>query len=216
MTCSGLCREGYFCPAGSTTDTQHPCGDSSLYCPVGSARPVSVSSGYHSVGGGGPSTRAAQEICSEGYFCSKKFGVKFPCPPGTYGSRSGLEGEVGVTHCSGLCEPGHFCPYNSTSSRQVPCPPGTYGRDYGLKDEACTAPCPVGHYCPEGAVEPVKCPPGVFGGYEGLKDASCVLDCEGGLCSDSAISAGLCAEGFYCPEGAVTPVASECGGSGAF
>ena len=167
VTCSGLCREGYFCPAGATSETERECGDSSVYCPEGSEVPQEVSKGYYSIGGSGPSTRAAQQICDMGYYCSEKSGIRIPCPAGTYGATLGLSNPVGpvfdevnAASCSGLCSPGHYCPPNSTSPEEVPCPAGTYGREYGLTDGNCTAVCPVGHFCPEGSVEPTKCPPG--------------------------------------------------------
>lgn len=42
-TCSGPCTAGYICTSASPSSTQHPCGlNSSVYCPEGSFRPVSV------------------------------------------------------------------------------------------------------------------------------------------------------------------------------
>lgn len=43
--CSGLCAAGYYCPLGSTSSMQQACGDASVYCPEGSATPITVSEG---------------------------------------------------------------------------------------------------------------------------------------------------------------------------
>ena len=32
-SCTGVCRAGYYCPAGSTSPTQQPCGSVTAYCP---------------------------------------------------------------------------------------------------------------------------------------------------------------------------------------
>ena len=57
----------------------------------------------------------------------------------------------------GFCEPGYYCPFNSTSPTQVACPPGRYGSTRGLLNADCTALCPVGHYCPAGSNVPTIC-----------------------------------------------------------
>ena len=37
------------------------------------------------------------------------------------------------------------------------CNPGTYGSSYTLTDADCTAPCTVGHFCPQGSAAPTNC-----------------------------------------------------------
>lgn len=193
------------------------CGSSAVYCPLGSADPVPVSSGYYTIGSDRNATRSAQQQCEPGYYCVD--GLRHACPPGSFGDTSGLSSPVGpifdhinAFFCSGLCDAGYFCPFNSTSRTEEPCPAGRYGSVQGLTDGNCTAICPLGHYCPAGSVLPVKCPAGVFGGYEGLKDAHCHPDCSEGLCSNQDISASGCEAGFYCEEGSVTLKPKECGG----
>lgn len=44
----------------------------------------------------------------------------------------------------------------------MPCPAGRYGASYGLTDAACTAVCPLGHYCVAGSAAPVPCPAGTL------------------------------------------------------
>ena len=74
--CSGLCAPGYYCEPGSTTPTQHECGEGAVaransgsgilvdvvYCPRGSSGPVSVSPGYYATGGL-EGTRTGQTKC---------------------------------------------------------------------------------------------------------------------------------------------------------
>jgi len=69
--CSGSCNPGYYCPPGSTSATQNPCGDANVYCPVastvGASAPIAVSSGYYSVPLDAPyNARSAQCPCSGG------------------------------------------------------------------------------------------------------------------------------------------------------
>ena len=49
--CSGSCSAGYYCPAGSSSPNQYPCGNSTVYCPVGSKLPRLVERGYYSASG---------------------------------------------------------------------------------------------------------------------------------------------------------------------
>ena len=46
--CSGICLSGYYCPSGSTSPHQLPCGNSTVYCPDGSSIPTLVDEGYYS------------------------------------------------------------------------------------------------------------------------------------------------------------------------
>ena len=45
-----LCREGFFCPPGSTSSEQNECGSPGVFCPQGSSLPIPVSGGYYSIG----------------------------------------------------------------------------------------------------------------------------------------------------------------------
>lgn len=60
-----------------------------MFCPAGSASPTLVSKGYYSAGGT-TMTASFQMICEEGFFCVD--GVKYPCPSGSFGARTGLTG----------------------------------------------------------------------------------------------------------------------------
>ena len=137
-------------------------------------------------------------------------------------------------YCSGLCAPGYFCPENSTSAMQQPCPgiiiiipssslppllpissssspslsslAGTFGAVQGLTSNLCSGPCPLGHYCPEATIDPIKCRAGIFGNTTGLIDEHCNSECWVGGCTDN-----FCKEGYFCPSGSVTSDQYECG-----
>lgn len=47
--CSGVCAQGYYCPAGSTSPFQKICGGSDRYCPSGSGAPILVWEGHYTV-----------------------------------------------------------------------------------------------------------------------------------------------------------------------
>jgi protocatechuate 3,4-dioxygenase beta subunit len=203
-----------------------------VYCPVGSGEPRPVLLGYYSTEGE-QSLRQNQTMCEPGFYCYN--GLRLSCPRGTYGNESMmfnadlenrsengsyvtsavLDGVAPLTiddtqvtgyACTGLCDPGHYCPFNSSNPTQVECPAGRYGISYGLRDDACTDACPMGHYCPAGSVKPTRCPAGVYGNTTGLTAAHCNAHC-----SESPCKPNSCQEGYYCPLGSVTAAMRECG-----
>lgn len=44
--CSGKCHSGYYCEEGSTSPTQYPCGNATVFCVEGSSVPLPVYSTY--------------------------------------------------------------------------------------------------------------------------------------------------------------------------
>jgi hypothetical protein len=164
--CSGLCREGHFCPAGSTSDTQFPCGGTHLYCPEGSPRPISAAAGRYTISRaditanttaayevstavGDVSQRIAQLLCPRGSYC--KGGVAELCPIGRYGNITGLQ----TADCNAPCGDGTYCPAGSV----------------------LPTPCPQGFYCPDGK-KPSICPAGTYGSEEGSEIfAALVIHC---------------------------------------
>ena len=117
--CSGPCRAGHWCPARSTRDDVHVCGDTNVYCPEGSSWPIPVDVGYFTVGNAttGPDRRSTETRCPEGHYCTQVDGIKRRCPSGRYGSALGLL----TPACSGGCAAGYYCPINSTRPDQVEC-----------------------------------------------------------------------------------------------
>jgi hypothetical protein len=96
--CKGDCLRGYYCLEGSSSPIQHACGNSSVYCVRGSAWPTIATPGFYTVPTGddagavtlfeGNTTHSIELPCEPGYYCVK--GIKFPCPPGTFGWRYGM------------------------------------------------------------------------------------------------------------------------------
>ena len=103
-----------------------PCSDTYIYCPESPAKPVDVDLGYYSITehvgtnatAGAGSLRTAQVLCEPGHYCES--GVRYHCPPGTFGKDSGLFN----SQCSGLCPRSFFCPENSVVP--LKCSPGFY------------------------------------------------------------------------------------------
>ena len=97
--CLGPCKKGHYCTSGSSSATQHVCGNSTVYCPRGSPFPTPVHDGFYvaftGVDGGeqelwdSENTTASVELpCEPGYYCIR--GIKYPCPPGYFGWRYGM------------------------------------------------------------------------------------------------------------------------------
>jgi hypothetical protein len=112
--CSGPCRAGYYCGAGSTVANTSECGSVLVFCPEGSGAPTPVPDGEYGVGNSS-STAFASVACPAGYYCSG--GMKTVCPAGTFGCSIRLR----LSTCSGGCSAGHYCPAASTSNTAVQC-----------------------------------------------------------------------------------------------
>ena len=66
--CTGVCKAGYYCPAGSTSPTQLVCGAVDRICPEGAVAPLPV---------------------TRGYYTSDVADAAEACPPGLWRTRSG-------------------------------------------------------------------------------------------------------------------------------
>jgi hypothetical protein len=227
-SCSGACPVGYACPEGTASATTWPC-EHDQFCPAGSAKPRAPRKGAHVV-----EMAATEEVaCPMGSFCSpdEAPGGARLCPAGAFGNATGLSSAA----CSGPCAAGYYCPRGSTSATQAPCggasvfcPPGsalptqvdpghyTVGfqtattgsltvdalaaaRDNNRLTLVAQRRCEPGHYCVDG--ERRACPAGAFGNQAGLTTSEC---------------SGLCAAGYYCPEGSIVAHAVACATSAAF
>ena len=140
-SCVGQCDAGFYCESASSSSTQHSCGNSSVYCAVGSSAPTAVLPGYYSVNGS-VSTRSARIQCPPGSYCVG--GVIRPCPAGRYSLGSGST----TASCDGLCSAGSYCPLGSAF--MTSCPSGTYGFS-GSVSAVCTGVCSPGYYCTTGS-----------------------------------------------------------------
>lgn len=154
-----ICTEGYYCEEGSSSATQHECGNINLYCPTGSAQPTTVSEGYYS----GPltvseTTRYVQILCQGGYYCLN--GTRNVCEEGYYceeGSISATQNECGSVsvYCpAGSSQPitvsegyysGPLSASETTRSVQILCEAGYYCIN-GVRNA-----CQEGYYCEEGS-----------------------------------------------------------------
>ena len=158
--CLGLCDAGYYCAAGSSDPRQHRCGSAAVICPRGSHAPLPVLNGFYSMTTGDDShaaalwdptnsTQSAQIPCEPGYYCEK--GIKYPCPPGTYGGRYGLN----TSECSGKCAPGYYCP----SYLYPPPPDAPLDTIFPRKPHTSAAELPCGEtllFCPKGSFYPQR------------------------------------------------------------
>lgn len=171
-------------------------------------------------------------ICPAGYFCpiGTKRNDEFPCPAGT---NSSLTNQTSIEACKPcpetlycvrgsevgqICPAGYFCPQGTGAPRRFACPIGTYSSSLGLKNGTECIECPVGHYCPDGSqnqptVAPTPCPPGT---YNTKTRIGYLLNCEpcpsGYACprSGQKIYNDTCQEGYYCPNGTISPSQYPC------
>ena len=221
-TCSGLCSAGYWCGSASTKPTQHKCGGTNAYCPMGSSVPSYVTKGHFTNEHKHPMTRDLQSMCPPGYYCVG--GIRIECPAGRFGASSGLH----HSECDGLCSEGYYCPSASTSQTQERCgnstvhcpegsalplitPPGYYSTISKYKWEidhiklnhdnstlAAAKVCEMGYWCLHG--KKFQCPEGTYGEVIG---SSTEDDCK------------PCKPGYYCPSypgpPSTIPTTFECG-----
>lgn len=215
-TCSGRCLAGYFCPPGSVSNRQYPCGAAHLICPEGSPEPTVVPAGYYTQEDLDDIHRYQQYICEPGYYCPGD-GRRYPCPAGTYTSQQGTID----SQCMGPCERGHYCLAGSNSSTQyecggahVYCPRGSpqprpvhdgfycahtgdNADEQALWDtfnRTCSIelPCEPGFYCQQGVKWP--CPPGTYGWRYGLHDPACSGYVSVSVCASVwAVASVVCA-----------------------
>ena len=214
------CEAGHYCPPASTSATQNECGNGGtepqLFCPEGSALPLSASAGHYTIGSlsnagsyqvVGDVNRRSAEVSSEPGTYSVG-GVRRPCPAGRFGETAGLT----TAACSGPCAPGHYCEEESVSGLQNRCGhPGLYcpsnssapmqvttgymSHDGGPDTRANQTVCPKGSYCPLGTGVAHLCPAGRYGSDVLLVEKKCT---------------GACAPGYYCPEGSTTSTQVVC------
>lgn len=229
-SCSGYCYSGYYCNEHSPSPTQYPCGNSTVYCPTGSAAPSLAHSGFYTIATGTDanainfwdktnSTQSAEIPCEPGYYCDS--GVKYPCPPGTFGWRYGLN----TSTCSGLCAAGYYCP-----SYLIPQPDAPSHATWPMKPHTAAAELECGDvrfFCPMGSYYPNSVGSGNYtvGGGKSNTTRTGQNVCESGTFCSNGISlqcpkgkygnatglsspecSGWCIPGHYCPEGTGVPI----------
>jgi hypothetical protein len=218
-TCSDRCPAGFFCPLGTTNAFSFPCGNSTVYCPIGSSVPAFAPNGFYTVDSDGREisdtvkTRSGIIQCPIGYYCVD--GIKTICPAGRFGNSLGLSD----ANCTGICPEGFYCPAGSANPFELSCgdtpnyycPEGS-GRPnktslgyYAIQSNSsklygssyvAQVPCPLGSYCIEGVR--YLCPAGRYGLKVREYNSSCTGPCRGG---------------YYCPEGSIISTQIQCDGT---
>ena len=173
------CPPGSYCSLFNMSTPSGACA-AGFYCSSGSsvANPSSMNVSVYTgrVGGGG--------VCSPGTYCPRGTAVAYTCPAGTYNN---LPQQSQCRTCPG----GYWCAGGVVNYMS-----GSYD-------------CPRGFFCPNGTQVSTQypCPAGSFNGKTRRRSVSdCQLSPPGYYASGTgnANSTGLCAVGFYCPQGAVS------------
>ncbi|CAB1097353.1 unnamed protein product [Ectocarpus sp. CCAP 1310/34] len=199
--CQGECAGGWYCPEGSVSANQVPCGAANLYCPAGSIAPTFVEQGFYTTGNHDASYGLHTPGAASA-FPSSDFGTT-----GVGGRDEGAgakrpDDDRGAAFRSGVavCPAGWYCTGDGAGSK---CPPGVYGGEVGGRENAREG-------CSNDVHRRLVTGAGVWWGrQEGGVEQGLV-----GL-SDPACS-GVCAAGFVCPEGSTSPFQSRCGGLGLY
>lgn len=118
MLAMGCCA-GFACfnGTGALSVDVHGCGNSTEYCPEGSAARTPTPAGFFA----NPTLSGLffnATRCEPGRYCAN--GVASECPAGRYGAQPGLTSDI----CSGSCSAGYFCPAGSSSPAQFDCSDG--------------------------------------------------------------------------------------------
>ena len=192
-TCTGLCPEGYYCPAGTSDPTDHPCGGANNYCPAGSAQPIEVTPGYYSTPlDTSAETRVSQTKCEPGYYCQE--GIRYDC-----GNIDRYCPEESTTY-QNVSKAYYTTPISTNASNregQTLCEQGYYCH-HGTRSECGS----ISKYCPEGSYEPKQANEGYYTGPEGVNENLKYTQqlCEQGYyCTQGRKQE--CGEGYYCPSG---------------
>ncbi|KAM8904697.1 uncharacterized protein AB9W97_008232 isoform 6-T6 [Spinachia spinachia] len=186
------CREGRFCPAGSSGPGL-PCARGK-YCPAGTLEEVMCPRGTFTPHQGAISVKDCLK-CPAGFYCLEGRSDPVPCPPGTFNPS---EGQDELTDCR-ECYAGKACTQVALRAPDVD--------------------CMQGFACPPGSSEPNPpanaCPPGTLSKRTDLTDRSQCQRCParyaclrgtGGI-QRPPIS---CFAGHYCPPGTMFPTQYKC------
>jgi hypothetical protein len=190
VACNMVCPIGSYCPSGSTVPIKCPSGRygylkgnkddlcngdclSGYFCPLGSSNPK-------------------QNICGNStYYCPSGSSNRLLVDETYYSGPLSISSVMRYQQLP--CDPGSYC----INGNKFLCPVGRYGDVYNLGSSNCTDTCPLGHYCNEGSILPVKCPAGTYGNTTGLANNKC---------------SGYCLPGYYCPEGSISNTEKSCPG----
>ncbi len=195
--CSGLCEEGYFCPAASTTPRAAACGSLAVYCPKGSGAPSPVPAGHLSL----PARSTVEDL--------------LPTKPPLHGSPTAAAAPPFPSACPAAwaqgAEAAHLFDLQATLARESPALVGrgltalnAHAHAVNGTTRASIAACPPGSFCLRGLASP--CPPGRFSSAPGAAGAQ----------GSPPTCPGICAEGFFCPQGSSSAHQRPCGNASVF
>eukprot|EP00163_Fabomonas_tropica_P011852 TRINITY_DN227_c0_g2_i1.p1 TRINITY_DN227_c0_g2~~TRINITY_DN227_c0_g2_i1.p1 ORF type:complete len:7500 (+),score=2428.07 TRINITY_DN227_c0_g2_i1:177-22676(+) len=247
----GPCNPGFYCNGGpsGTSPTGNPCPPG-FRCPTGTAVPIACDETTYQPSSGQPAcidcpagswcarceintnctaNSTVAKVCPLGYYCPAKTDHPVVCPPGTYGTQTGLDN---ATQCE-VCPAGKYCTDGKTpkdcapgfvclQGNRYPDPSDGFhyeadGVTFVLNAAAFPAnrdannnadptarvngyPCPTGFYCPAGTSVPTPCASGTVRTLiGGIQQADCTLCPAGFKCFDN--NAVACTKGEYCPFG---------------
>ncbi|CCI46527.1 unnamed protein product [Albugo candida] len=223
-TTGGMCEKGFVClggaslPSPTDTITGHAC-HRGFYCPKGAGQQLACPPGTFNPIEQGECLECPEgmycvanthtpKVCPYGSYCPAGTHLPLPCPSGTYGNDTRLSEPSQCTRCTagnycvngritGTCAAGYVCRKHNSS----PFPEESH-------DEG--GACPLGHYCPEGIINPVPCPSTTarLTRY-GVKMQDCEPCPDGMDCTDGARTR-VCPKGFYCRSGTL-PIACPMG-----
>ncbi|XP_026190433.1 cell death abnormality protein 1-like [Cyclospora cayetanensis] len=212
-----LCPTGQYCPLGMkpqkcAAGTFNPLSgaQSAAFCLAclpghactkeGLSKPdAKCSAGHFCVAGASTQTPEDEWIdgggaCTPGYFCPEGSTVPTPCPNGKYCP------DAKATLPKGECMAGHYCAHHATNQRAT-----TAFSSRECPSDVKQGVCPLGSFCPPGAVFPYKCPPGTVRSTTG---GTSITDCqpcpEGNYCTHigaSTVNLDRCLDGRHCKEG---------------
>jgi len=115
--CAGPCAAGRYCAEPRRTRPEGaPCGDATVFCPLGSTAPQPVRDGWYAVGGAGDAVRVAEARCEPGGYCAS--GARELCGAGTFNPAYGA---TSAAAC-GNATPGYYVPSRgAVRGDAVPC-----------------------------------------------------------------------------------------------
>lgn len=211
----GKCLQGYYCPPEAEIKEPTPSGykcPKGYHCLNGTVHPSSCLPGTYQpseteytclpcpAGRYCQANTSIPQTCPAHQYCEQGTIVPTFCPNGTFtlSSVSGLSNSSQCTPCingsycqrgeiAGPCTAGHLC----YTGNPTPNPDGS--------NKLLGELCPVGYYCPAGALEPLKCDDGVIikAGAKSKKDCE---SCPAGfICIPGSSIPTPCPAGFYCP-----------------
>lgn len=221
----GLCSGGFMCFEGASIPdpvdnvTGRAC-DAGYYCPEGSSGQIPCPKGSYNAAerqetcttcpaGGYCDTNATSPApCPLRYYCPTGTPEPILCPSGTYGAAVGLSDASECASCpsgsccvdgrvTASCAAGFYC----TVANQVPTPQEDKGLDVGNSTGTkwLGGPCPVGHYCPEGVLDPIPCPDGLARLTAHATSVDDCAPCPAGFSCASGAFTVPCPAGWYCP-----------------